>query len=201
MRKTEETLIEEIWKDIEGYKGSYKVSNLGRIKSLDRKDANGYRQKGKILKLKNNKGYPIIILCKNGIPRTFRVNRLVAISFIPNPKKYPQVNHKDEIKDNNSVDNLEWCTQKYNNSYGTKIQRQVSNIDYKAIGEKTRNKRGKEVFQYSLEKELIKIYPSIREVARDGFDRGALNRCFRKKVNMHKGFIFSLCKLKKEGVE
>lgn len=201
MRKTEEAIGEEIWKDIEGYKGSYKISNLGRIKSLDRKDANSHRIKGRFLKLKNCKGYATIILCKNGIPKDYRVNRLVAITFLSNPNMYPQVNHKNENLTDNNVDNLEWCTGKYNSNYGTRTERCICNTNYKLIGEKLKNKNGKELYQYSLDKKLIKIYPSIREAVRDGFDKGAISRCFRHKVNMHKGYIFSLCKLENEGVE
>ena len=112
--------MNEIWKDIDGYEGLYKVSNLGRIKSL----GNDKNRKEKILKTGKNKfGYLHVILCKEGKVTTFRVQRLVANAFIPNPENKPEVNHIDENKENNCVWNLEWCTHQYNNEYskGKKI--------------------------------------------------------------------------------
>ena len=116
-------MIEE-WRDIKGYEGIYQVSNLGNVCSLDRvikhypKD---YFQEGKVLSpaLSRN-GYPMVILVNHNKRKTRNVHRLVAEAFIPNPNNLPQVNHKDENKTNNCVDNLEWCTQKYNLNYGTR---------------------------------------------------------------------------------
>ena len=111
--------MEEQWKDIiiekngvtYDYTGLYQVSNLGRVRSL----GNDKTRKERILKPKiNNKGYLQVILCKNGKVKTFLVHRLVATAFIPNPDNLPVVNHRDENPLNNCVDNLEWCTQKYN---------------------------------------------------------------------------------------
>ena len=100
----------EIWKDIKGYEGLYQVSNLGRVKSL-----NGYHRKEIILKLRNNLyGYLTIGLSKNNISKRYKVHRLVAETFIPNPNNYEQVNHKDGNKLNNCIDNLEWCNRSYN---------------------------------------------------------------------------------------
>jgi hypothetical protein len=110
----------EIWKDIIGYEGCYQVSNLGNVKSLN------YMHTGreKILKTKQKKnGYMHINLCKDGVTKTHSIHMLVAETFIPNTDNLPQVNHKDEVKSNNCVDNLEWCTIEYNNKYGTHIQR------------------------------------------------------------------------------
>ena len=106
----------EIWKDIDGYEGLYQVSNLGRIKSLN------YKRTGrtKILKLVKSNGYLDIILYNNGKCKHYLVHRLVAKAFIPNPDSLPEINHIDENKTNNKVDNLEWCTSKYNSNYGTK---------------------------------------------------------------------------------
>lgn len=112
----EENIIEE-WKDVPNYEGLYQVSNLGRIKSL--RDKNG-KAREKILKLKLSKfGYYQICLCKNGKQKWYFVHRLVALAFIPNPNNLPQINHIDENKTNNYVENLEWCTSKYNSNYGT----------------------------------------------------------------------------------
>ena len=110
----------EIWKDILGYEGLYQVSSYGRIKSLSRKRNNGL-DKTIILKENiNNKGYKRINLHKNKKMKSYLVHRLVAQAFIPNPNNYPIINHKDENPSNNHVSNLEWCTYKYNNNYGTK---------------------------------------------------------------------------------
>lgn len=108
--------MEEIWKDVKGYEGLYQVSNLGRIKSFNYMNTG----KEKILKNRLDKGgYYSIVLYKNGKYINKKVHRLVAEAFIPNLDNLPQVNHKDENKLNNRVDNLEWCTAKYNNNYGT----------------------------------------------------------------------------------
>ena len=110
----------EEWRDIPNFEGYYQVSNIGNVRSVDRlvKCGKGMKlQKGKILKqYLNAYGYNQVMLCK-GRPRLYRVHRLVAETFIPNPSKLPQVNHKDENKTNNRVDNLEWCTCLYNLMY------------------------------------------------------------------------------------
>ena len=106
----------EEWRDIRGYEGKYQVSNLGRVKSL--KDTHGnYREK--ILKPRNSHEYLSVVLCKNSKSKTYTIHRLVAMHFIENPNNYPEVNHKDENKQNNRVENLEWCDRKYNCNYGT----------------------------------------------------------------------------------
>lgn len=109
-------MIEE-WKEIIQYKNQYEISNLGRVKMLSYKTSDGRKLKEKIRKTyKNNSGY-LMITIKN---KHYLIHRLVAEAFIPNPNNLPQINHKDENKENNRVDNLEWCTTKYNNNYGTK---------------------------------------------------------------------------------
>lgn len=106
----------EVWKDIPHYEGLYQVSNLGNIYSV----RYGKRLKPVIM----NNGYCAVTL-RNiyGKQKIELIHRLVALSFLPNPNQYPQVNHKDENKANNKVSNLEWCTAKYNYSYGTKPQK------------------------------------------------------------------------------
>lgn len=118
----------EEWKPVEEFEGLYEVSNFGRVRSLNHKRANRYSyyiQKGRILKSGLNKktGYWTVVLSKNGKYFTKRVHQLVAKAFIPNPNNYPCVNHKDENKNNNKFDNLEWCTYKYNNNFGSRNKR------------------------------------------------------------------------------
>ena len=119
----------EIWKDIQGYEEMYQVSSHGRVRSLDRiverKGRGTLFIKGRILTQSDDThGYMKVNLTKHDKKRTFKVHRLVAIHFLDNPNNLPCVNHKDENKLNNNVDNLEWCTKAYNNSYGTKAKRQ-----------------------------------------------------------------------------
>lgn len=118
--------MEEIWKSF-GYE-DYKVSNFGRIKSYKYD-----KEHGKIMKpYKDTKGYLQIDLQLDGRKRQnrkhFAVHRLVAQAFIPNPDNLPQVNHKDENKENNHIDNLEWCTNEYNATYGTHVERVMEKI-------------------------------------------------------------------------
>lgn len=137
----------EIWKDIQGYEGLYQVSSLGRIKS---------NHKGYETILKNTgKEYFGIKLCKNGVQKDFRIHRLVAETFIINSKNYECVNHKDENKHNNNVNNLEWCTKIYNERYGTRNIR----------GSKTKSKY--KIMQLDLNNNLIKIWDCMIELCLD----------------------------------
>ena len=114
-------MIEE-WRPVVGYEGLYEVSNTGQVRSLDRFY---YRlHKGKVLSpAKDRYGYLTVTLNCNGKSKTIKIHRLVAQAFIENPDNLPQVNHKDEDKTNNNVDNLEWCTAKYNVNFGTRQER------------------------------------------------------------------------------
>lgn len=111
--------MKEIWKDINGYEGLYQVSNMGRVKSIGRYITfdNGWSNEAKmyihggILEIsKQSQGYSQVSLCKKGRRITKRLNRLVAIAFLPNPYNKPQVNHIDGNKSNNCANNLEWVT-------------------------------------------------------------------------------------------
>lgn len=104
----------QIWKDIEGYKGHYQISNYGNVRSL-KKDA--FLMKGGYLK-----GYKIISLWKNGTGKMFRVHRLVAAAFIPNPGNKPCVDHIDGVRFHNFVENLRWCSINENNNFDIAIR-------------------------------------------------------------------------------
>ena len=152
----------EEWKDIKGYEGLYQVSDLGRVRSLDRIDAAGHRRKGKILKLyKNKDGYLQAELYKNGIRKNPHVNRLVAEAFCPNPESLPFVNHCNERRDDNKAFNLDWVSAKENNNYGTHGERIG-----KALGKRIR----------CVETE--QTYYSAREAGRQtGVDRASISKC------------------------
>lgn len=174
----------EIWKDIDGYEGDYMVSNWGNVKSLERLDSLGHLRKERILKpLKNTKGYLFVVLCKDGKMKTFKAHRLVAEAFLDNPDNLPQVNHKNEIKDDNRVENLEWCSAKYNTNYGTCQQRRA---------EKRRNdKRSKTVYQYTLDGKFIAEYPSTQEVERQtGYANQHISACCNGKRKTSYGYIW-----------
>lgn len=186
----------EIWKDIAGYEGLYQVSNWGRVRSF----GNGKNYKyGRILKQsKNGSGYLFVCLCKNGKKKNYTIHRLVSETFIPNPDNLPQVNHKDENKNNNfcgtpendfTDGNLEWCTPSYNSNYGTRNKR--------ASEKKTNGKMSKSVIQYTLDGEFVKEWVSLHECSRNGFHHQNIIRCCRGKYKQYKGYIW---KYKKEVV-
>lgn len=175
--------MEEIWRDIEGFEGLYQVSSYGRIKSLN---YNKTKQERILKNFLNKKGYLQVNLHKDGKIKKFSVHRLVATAFLENPNNLPQVNHKDENKSNNCVSNLEWCDCQYNINYGTRT-------------EKTVEKCSKQVYQYSLNGNLIKVWESSKECGRNGFNQGAISSCCNEKIKTHKGFIWSYKDLDTDG--
>lgn len=176
---------EEIWKDIKGYEGLYQVSNLGRVKSLERfiidERNRFYHLCSKILKLQQTRnGHYKIRLTNEKKAKNFYVHRLVAEAFIPNPFNYPIINHKDECPGNNSVDNLEWCDYKYNCNYGTRNKRmdeKISKVLY------NNPKRCKPINQIDIQtNKVIKRWFGAVEISRTlGYDRTNLCLCCKGK--------------------
>lgn len=171
----------EEWKKIEGYDW-YEVSTFGRIRSLSKGCCHM-----KILKPYLNKGgYFEISLYgdKEKKRKVYRIHRIVAETFIENTNNYQFVNHKDENKTNNRVDNLEWCTHQYNDSYGTRGER---------ISKKLKNHSGmsKKVEQLTMDGKHVEFYPSVGEASRQtGFNRSHIANCCRGILKHHKYFVW-----------
>lgn len=112
-------MADERWLPVAGFEGYYEVSDQGRVRSVDRIDAMGRRKTGRVLRQHAQRsGYLNVHLSKDGVKKTARTHRLVAIAFIPNPSKLPEVNHKNEDITDNRASNLEWCDRVYNLNYG-----------------------------------------------------------------------------------
>lgn len=169
----------EIWKNIKGYESLYQVSNMGRIKSLERKDCLGRTVKERILKpCIDRYGYLMVCLCAGGKQKMLRVHRLVCQAFHKNPENKPCVNHIDENKTNNAASNLEWCTYEENNNHGTHNERMAKT-------------QSKPVGQYTRDGELVKVWASVREAERRaGFDHSTISNVANSKRKTHKGFIW-----------
>lgn len=164
-----ETIMKK-WKPIIGYEGKYEISTNGEVKSLKRK----FQATEKILKpaiLKS--GYYAVGLSKNGEVRTHLNHRLVAEAFIDNPYGKPQVNHIDEVKTNNNIENLEWVTNKENCNHGTK-----NDWSFKPVIKKS--KSGK----------ILHTYAKLTNVKQDGYSPSKVCLCCKGKRNHHKGFVW-----------
>lgn len=183
IEKSMEEVTNEIWEDVKGYEGLYQVSSKGQVKSMY-----FHSQKGKGNNLKENPkiltpgvdsyGYNIVSLCNGETKKTVTVHKLVAEAFIPNPNGLPCINHKDENKLNNCIENLEWCTVEYNNSYGTK-------------GERVSQTLKKKVYQYDQEMNLINIYDGAIDAEKQtGVSRSNICICLKGKTKTAGGFIW-----------
>ena len=179
-----ETRTEE-WRAVAGYEGLYEVSNLGRVRSLERyvrHNNRPYHIKGGILKNMEGKNYYYVHLHHhNGTSKKLKVHRLVACAFIPNPNNLPQVNHKNECKLDNRVANLEWVTAKQNCNYGTRNERMREALKIQP--------RCKQVEQLTLDYKHVNTYPSIKGAARlTGIDHTTISSCCHGKLNTSGGY-------------
>lgn len=147
--------MEEIWKPIKDYP-NYEVSNLGNIKNLK-------FTKERFLKVQTNKnGYSHVVLSNNGIHTTWRVHKLVINAFSKNTNKDLEVNHKDGVKNNNVLTNLEWVTRSENMKHSFDVLGRIGNETGKYLGS---HNTAKKIIQYSKDGSLIRCWDSIKEAA------------------------------------
>lgn len=178
--------IGECWKPIKDFP-AYLISNRGRVWSLNRKERWGkyYRtRQGRFLVPRlGSHGYLYVGLCKGGRVYTKKIHRLVAENFLPNPYGYDTVNHKDEDRTNNSVENLEWCTTAYNVTYGRAILKRKSRLIDLGCS--------KSVVQYDKNGDFIGCFSSIGDAARSiGKNPGAICMCCKGIRKIAYGYIW-----------
>ena len=161
----------EIWRAIKGYEDLYEVSNFGRVKSL-------FRYKKVLKPIKDTNGYLKVNLYKNGSHKFVNIHKLVANAFIDNPNNFKYINHKDEDKTNNRVDNLEWCSFYYNLLYGTRLERIAK-------------KNNKPILQFDLNGNFIKEYESITQASKElNIKLDYISSCCLGRRKTSKGYIF-----------
>lgn len=183
--------MEEVWKDIYfiengvvwDYRGIYQVSNLGRVKSLARNHNNC--RKDRILKpTKIWCGYLQVHLSKNGEKKCFLVHRIVGFMFLNNQKRKPQINHINGRKDDNRVENLEFCTNGENQIHAFK-----NGLQARIIGKN--NPNSKKITQYDLQGNLIKIWDCMMDIERElKIDHSFISQCCKGKNKTAKGYIW-----------
>lgn len=182
--------MKEEWRAVFGYEGIYEVSNMGKVRSLDRIDISGRKRNGTILQAVKvghaSRKYLAVSLSKDGVAKKTKIHRLVAEAFIPNPENKPEVNHLSEDKTDNRVENLCWATSKENMNHGTRTERAAKTAQATA-----ERKRAKPVLQIDSGGIIVKEYPSLREASRQtGIDRPQINKCIKKPWYTAKGFYW-----------
>ena len=158
-------------KEIPGYEGLYSITSCGKVW--------GHKQKHFLKQRKLHDGYIQVVLYKNNKREPWLAHRLVALTYIPNPNNFPCVNHKDEVKDHNWINNLEWCTHSYNARYGTAIQRANEKLHKQVMCNETGE-----------------CFNSYKEACESmGFPKGAIANYFFHGLDSYRGYTFT--KLKK----
>ena len=185
----------EIWKDIEGYEGLYQVSNEGRVKSVERvvMRCNGRPKtiSERVLKPwldKKGKGYFNIDLWKDNICKKFKLHRLIAKAFIPNPDNKEEIDHIDTDTRNNKIENLRWVTRTENLNNPITLENYSKNRKGKFLNNEWKSKK---VYQYTLDDEFVKEWASVAEAERNGFTHSSICNCCNGKKESYKGFKWS----------
>ncbi len=187
-KENTEPIENEVWVDVIGYKGLYQVSNWARVKSLERVYFCGEYKREVILpeiimKTSLIKGYPALRLSKDGVKKLFCIHRLVGVHFIENPNKYPCINHKNSIRNDNRIENLEWCTYSYNCEHGFRVGGRVQK---KGIDDEL----SKPFEVTNVLNNIKSIYYSQREAAKAlGTSQTSIYRAIRNS-KQHKGYLF-----------
>lgn len=168
-------MTKEIWKPVKTFETKYEISNLGNLKNI---------RTNKILKMTNKKkDYFRIILYDENHKRTTYIHRLVAETFIPNPNNFPIINHIDLNKQNNRVDNLEWCTQSHNTKDAISKGAKTMSGFNKYNKNKFNNKYGK-LYQYDMKNNLINTFNNLEEAY---IDTGVCKRNILQVINKQEG--------------
>lgn len=189
----------EEWRDISGFEGLYQVSNLGRVKSLERIDNNNHPIKEKILKpnidKREGKGYLKVALCKNGKQKSFQIHRLVYETFVGKISDGMQCNHINEVKTDNRLININLMTPKENSNWGTRNKRMAEAKKGMKLSEETKNKmknhpnKSKIILQIDLNDNIIADFPSLCEVERQfGYEKASVSRCCLGKQKTSYGY-------------
>lgn len=178
--------MEEQWKDIKGFEGRYQVSNLGHVRSLERDITTTYKGTVHVrhyhgvmlVPKKSPAGYHYVVLCNSGHHVRIGIHQLVALHFVPGNKDGLIVNHKNEQKDDNRADNLEWCDHTYNNTYGDQFLHRYDRRKKKVL---KRNKNGN----------VLREYESVQEAARqEGHKATVISRWCRKIHKSQDGYVW-----------
>ena len=176
----------EIWRDIKDYEGLYKVSNLGRVRSVDHYVKHSYGGlrlvKGKLLSINNINGYSVVSLSKNGKTKTYKLHRLVAQTFISNPNNKPHIDHINTIRTDNRVENLRWVTVTENHNNPLSLEHLSNAIKGHVVSEETKEKirqkhlgkrcgsenpNSKKIKQLTLNNELIRVWDCLKDACNE----------------------------------
>lgn len=187
--------MNEIWKDIKGYENLYQVSNMGRVKSLERIiircDNKTQTIKEKILKTRiGNNGYYTIILSKKGEIKKIDIHRLIAIAFIPNPDNKPCIDHINGDRTDNRIENLRWVTQKENINNPISISKMKKNHHLKnTFG--AEHPLSKPILQFTLDGKLVRKWDSAVDIKKElGFNNCHISSCCNGKRKTANGYIW-----------